>query len=129
MVDLLSNVVAYDGTNEQVNFLLADAFEQLGYQEEVLYLETGLTSALELRKGGKLAQPVNTAGIDVLTALPSDVVITYIADLMDVEKSEQAGNIAFNLKLNGENFYLEAENGLLRSKKGVVKNDLTHRNR
>ena len=125
VVDLLSNVVAYNAENQKVNFLLADAFEQLGYQRESsLARNWFLSSARELREGGGLPAPVNSAGIDVLTALPSELVLMYMADLVDADKAK-GKNYAVALKLNEDNFELELAKGILRYKQNYRSNKAT----
>ncbi len=117
-VQLLNNVVVYTKNNEKANLLMADAFEQLGYQEEsTLSRNWYLTAALELRSEGMLPQPINTAGPDVLKAIPSDLMMDFFATRIVPEKSVELGRIAFVFDLNGEKFGVEVENGVLNSAK------------
>jgi alkyl sulfatase BDS1-like metallo-beta-lactamase superfamily hydrolase len=115
--ELLDKIVAYTGDNEKANYLLADCYEQMGYQEEsALSRNWYLTAALELRSGKKqLPQPVQTAGKDVLSAVPTDLVMDVLATRIVPERSDKVGRIAFVLDLNGQKIGVEVENGVLNS--------------
>lgn len=114
-VDLLNNIVASDGSDKNVNYLMADAFEQLGYQEEnSLYRNWYLSAALELRTGGSIKNPVNTASPEVIASLPPDLFINYLGMMVDQIKAEKAGNALINLNLSGgQKFALDLHNGVL----------------
>lgn len=114
--ELLNKVVSYNGSNTKANYLMADAFEQLGYQEEsTLARGWYLTASAELRAAKSLPQAVNTAGVDVLKAIPADLMMDVFATRIVPEKSVAAGRIAFQLKLDGQLFGIEVENGVLNS--------------
>jgi alkyl sulfatase BDS1-like metallo-beta-lactamase superfamily hydrolase len=89
----------------------------MGYQEESsLTRNWYLTAALELRSGNKqLPQPVQTAGEDVLKAVPPDLVMDVLATRIVPERSDKVGRIAFVLDLNGQKIGVEVENGVLNS--------------
>ena len=117
-VQLLNNIVAYNKSNEKANMLMADAFEQLGFQEESsLARNWYLTAALELRNDKMLPQAVNTASADVLKAIPSDLMMDFFATRIVPQRSVDEGRIAFVFDLNGEKFGVEVENGVLNSYK------------
>lgn len=123
-VELLNKIVAYNPNNQEANFLMADAFEQLGYQEEsALARNWYLTAALELRNEEQLPQGVSTAGIDVLKAIPADLMMNYFATLIVPERSIQKGAIAFQLELGGELYGIEVANGVLNSAPSYSPND------
>ena len=123
-VQLLDNIVAYTKDNTDANYLMADAFEQLGYQEETSLVRNWyLTAAQELRNKQMLPQPINTAGPDVIKAIPSDLMIQVFATRIVPEKSLQAGRIAFDFKLNGENYGVEIENGVMNASKDYQPKD------
>ena len=114
--ELLNKIVSYNGDNKRANYLMADAFEQLGYQEEsTLARGWYLTGAAELRAEEMLPQAVNTAGADVLKAIPADLMMDVFATRIVPESSVASGRIAFQLKLNGKLFGVEVENGVLNS--------------
>lgn len=116
-VDLLNNVVAYNGKNKNVNLLMADAFEQLGYQEEnALYRNWYLSAASELRVGGNVPNNLSTTSPEVIASLPAQMFIAYVGMIVDQIKAEQAGNYIINLKLKGEaQIGLDLHNGVLNS--------------
>ena len=114
-VDLLNNIVAYDGSDKNVNYLMADAFEQLGYQEEnALYRNWYLSAAVELRTGGSVPNNLSTTSPEVIASLPPELFINYLGMLVDQVKAEKAGNAVINLKLSdGSKFGLDLHNGVL----------------
>lgn len=120
-VDILNNIVAYNGENEKVNLLMADAFEQLGYQQEnALYRNWYLSAANELRVGGNVPSNFNTTSPEVIAALPTELLMEYLGMLTDQIKAEKAGNYVINLNLTNEDPYkLELHNGVFIA----VKND------
>ena len=115
---LLNNIVAYTKDNEQANMLMADAFEQLGYQEESsLARNWYLTATKELREDDILPQGVNTAGEDVLKSVPTELMMDVFATRIVPQRSVDTGRVAFILDLNGERYGVEVENGVLNSAK------------
>lgn len=114
-VDLLNNVVAYDGSDKNVNFLMADAFEQLGYQEEnSLYRNWYLSAASELRVGGNIENDLSTTSPEVIAGLPPEMFMSFMGMMVDQIKAEKAGNATINLKLSdGSKFILDLHNGVL----------------
>lgn len=118
--DLLNNIVGYNGQNKEVNYLMADALEQLGYQEEnALYRNLYLSGAYELRQGGNVPNELSTVSPEVIAALPPDLLISYLSMTTDPNKALELGNIEINLSLKGEGqFSVELHNGVLNSVKG-----------
>ncbi|ASI91651.1 alkyl/aryl-sulfatase [Vibrio mediterranei] len=115
-VQLLNNIESYNKDNKKANYLMADAFEQLGFQEETaLNRNWYLTAAKELRNDNLLPQVVNSAGPDVIKAIPSDLMMDVFATRIVPQKSLDAGRIAFDFELNGESFGVEVENGVMNS--------------
>lgn len=52
---------------------MADAFEQLGYQEEnALYRNWYLSAANELPVGGNVPNNLNTISLEVISSLPTE---------------------------------------------------------
>ncbi len=119
-VDLLNNIVAYNGGNTSANQLMADAFEQLGYQEEnALYRNLYLSAAYELRKGGNVPNNLTTTSPEVIAGLPPELFMSFLGMSVDQPKAEKAGNYVFNLKLDdGSQFSLDLHNGVLNSLMG-----------
>ena len=119
-VDLLNNIVAYKGANQNVNYLMADAFEQLGYQEEnALYRNLYLSGAYELRQGGNVPNQLNTISPEVIAALPPELLLSFLSMTVDQEKALGLGNHTVDLNLKGEaQFSLELHHGVLNFVKG-----------
>lgn len=115
--ELLDKIVAYTAENTKANYLLADTYEQMGYQEESsLTRNWYLTAAKELRSGNRaLPQPVQTAGADVLSAVPTDLLMDVLATRIVPQRSEKAGRLAFVMDISGQKVGVEIENGVLNS--------------
>ncbi len=112
--DLLNNIVAYDASNKEANYLMADALEQLGYQEETaLYRNLYLSAAHELRVGGSVPNKLSTASPEVIAALPPEMLISYISMVSDQIKAEKLGNHTIALNMDNDKFILDLHNGVL----------------
>ena len=94
--------------------LLADALEQLGYQEEnALYRNWYLAGAVELRQGGNVKNNLNTSSPEVIAALPPEHFMNFLGIMVDQIKAEKAGNAVINLKLKeGGDFAIDLHNGV-----------------
>lgn len=113
-VDLLNNIVAYDSSNKKANYLMADALEQLGYQEETaLYRNLYLSAAHELRIGGSVPNKLSTTSAEVIAALPPEMLISYISMISDQIKAEKLGNHIIALNMDNDKFILDLHNGVL----------------
>ena len=76
----VNHVVLADPTNEAARWLLADAYEQLGYQaESVPWRNFYLTGAKELRHGVWKSPAAGGASSDTIRAMPLDVLFDYLA--------------------------------------------------
>ena len=119
--DLLGNIVSYNGSNKNANYLLADTLEQLGYQEEnSLYRNWYLGSAVELRQGGNVPNALSTTSPEVIAGLPPEHFVNYLGMLVDQIKAEKAGNATINLNLKGgAKFGLDLHNGVLNRTSGL----------
>lgn len=113
--DLLNNVVASGSKNTDVYYLMADALEQLGYQEEnALYRNLYLSGAYELRMGGNVPNALSTASPEVIAALPPELFVSYLSMIVDPQKAAEVGNYIIDLKLGDEaQFSLDLHNGVL----------------
>lgn len=115
VVDLLNNIIASDEDNSEARYLMADAMEQLGYQEETaLYRNLYLSGAQELRVGGSIPNGLSTVSAEVIAALPADLLMSYISMSVDQIKAEKVGNYVVNVDLADEGkFRLDLHNGVL----------------
>lgn len=112
--DLLNNIVSYDASNKNANYLLADALEQIGYQEETaLTRNLYLSGAHELRVGGSVPNKLNTVSPEVIANLPPKLLMSYISMISDQIKAEKLGNHTVALNMDGDKFLLDLHNGVL----------------
>jgi alkyl sulfatase BDS1-like metallo-beta-lactamase superfamily hydrolase len=113
--EILNKLVYAEPGNQAAKDLLADCFEQIGYQKESSSLRNSfLAAALELRSGIPAGLTVNTASPDTIRGMPTDLWLDYLAILLD---SDKAGDKAFVINLvtpdTGEKFVVELSNATL----------------
>ena len=127
--EILNKLVFAEPRNQEARRLLADAFEQLGYQAESTSVRnTFLQGAYELRNGLPGGVPVRSAVPDVIRAMSTEQWLDFVGISMDPKKAERMRFI-INLATpdNGEKFVVEMSNATLTSIKGFQspKPDLT----
>ena len=109
-----------DGDNVAAKNLLADAYEQLGYQSESgPWRNFYLTGALELRRGVTKLPVPNTASQDTIRAMPIEMFFDYLGVRLNGDRA--AGlTVAFNLELTdtNEKYVLGVENSAIHYSKG-----------
>lgn len=118
--ELLKKLVYAEPQNQIAKDLLADAFEQIGYQKESPSVRNSfLAAAFELRHGipaGTTSQPVNP---DTVKAMSTDFLLDFLGIRLDSSKAE---GMAFVVNLetpdNGEQFIIEMSNSTLTNSKG-----------
>jgi alkyl sulfatase BDS1-like metallo-beta-lactamase superfamily hydrolase len=127
--EILNKLVQAEPRNQAAKDLLADVFEQIGYQQENLALRNSfLAAALELRSGIPEGDVVDTSSPDVVRAMSTELFLNFLGIRMDSRKAE---GLRFTINLvtpdNGEKFLIELENATLTNLKGVLaeKPDLT----
>lgn len=87
-VQLLHHLVFADSDDEEAKNLQADAYEQLGYQQEVpQYRSIFLATAMELRNGVTGAGQVNTDSTDTILSMPIDLLFDYAGVHLVAEKA------------------------------------------
>lgn len=80
--ELLNHLVFAEPGNDQARALLADAYEQMGYQaESAIWRNIYLTGAQELRAAPTPSS--RASSIDLLRATPSDMLLDAIATRLD----------------------------------------------
>jgi alkyl sulfatase BDS1-like metallo-beta-lactamase superfamily hydrolase len=98
--DLLNQAVFADAANQQARALLADSYEQQGYQaESAIWRNQFLAAAQELRNGYK-PLGTNTQSADMIAAVPTAMLLDSAATRYDPVKAKagtKAGKLAFNL--------------------------------
>jgi len=127
--EILNKLVFAEPRNQEARRLLADAFEQLGYQAESTSVRnTFLQGAYELRNGLPGGVPVRSSVPDVIRAMSTEQWLDFVGISMDPKKAD---DIRFTINLltpdNGEKFVVEMSNATLTAVKGfqAPKPDLT----
>ena len=127
--EILDKLLFAEPRNQEARRLLADAFEQLGYQAESTSVRnTFLQGAFELRNGLPGGVAPSTTGADVVRAMSTEQWLDFVGISMDPKKAE---GMRFIINLatpdNGERFVVEMSNATLTTIKGfqAPKPDLT----
>ena len=100
--------------------LLADAYEQLGYQAESTSVRnTFLLGAFELRNGMPGGVPPRSTGPDVVRAMSTEQWLDFLGISMDPKK---AAGLSYKINLetpdNGEQYAIELSNATLTTIEG-----------
>jgi len=127
--EILNKLVYAEPQNQEAKDLLADVFEQIGYQQESPSVRNSfLAAALELRSGIPEGATPKTGGPDLIQAMSTELWLEFLAIRLDSKKAE-GHEFKINLVTpdNGEKFVIELSNATLTSIKGYqAKNaDLT----
>jgi len=127
--EILNRLVFAQPKNQAAKNLLADVFEQIGYQKESPSLRNSfLQGAYELRTGLPGGVPVSSSGPDVVRAMSTENWLDFLGISVDTKKAE---GMAFVINLatpdNGEKYLVEMSNATLTNIKGeqAKKPDLT----
>lgn len=127
--EILNKLVQAEPQNEAAKDLLADVYEQLGYQQENPGLRNSfLAGAYELRSGIPQGEAVSSSSPDVIRAMTTELFLNFLGIRMDARKAE---GLRFTMNLvtpdNGEKFIVELENATLTNIQGfqAAKPDLT----
>jgi alkyl sulfatase BDS1-like metallo-beta-lactamase superfamily hydrolase len=128
-IEIVNKLVQAEPQNEAAKDLLADIFEQLGYQQENPGLRNSfLAGAYELRSGIPQGEAASSSSPDVIRAMSTELFLNFLAIKMDSRKAE---GLSFVMNLvtpdNGEKFLVELENATLTNIQGfqAEKPDLT----
>jgi alkyl sulfatase BDS1-like metallo-beta-lactamase superfamily hydrolase len=110
--EILDKLVHAEPANTEAKEALADAFEQLGYQQENPGLRNSfLAAAYELRSGIPPGFAVNSSSPDVIRAMSTELFLNFLAIRMD---SRRAEGLALKINLatpdTGETFIVELSN-------------------
>jgi alkyl sulfatase BDS1-like metallo-beta-lactamase superfamily hydrolase len=124
VAEILQRVVFADPNNKDAKELLADAYEQMGYQAESgPWRSVYLQGAFELRNGVPSAGGTNVASPDTIKAMPPKMTFDYFAVRLNGEKA--AGKkITLNIDFTdlNQSYALVVENGVLNHFKKPVAN-------
>lgn len=128
-VEIVNKLVQADPDNAEAKNLLADIFEQIGYQQENPGLRNSfLSGAYELRTGIPQGEMASSSSPDVVRAMTTELFLNFLGIRMDSRKAE---GLRFTVNLvtpdNGETFVIEMENATLTNIAGFQadKPDLT----
>ena len=118
--EIVNKLVQAEPDNEAAKDLLADIFEQIGYQQENPGLRNSfLAAAYELRTGIPQGETADSSSPDVIRAMSTELFLNFLGIRMDSRKAE---GMRFTINLvtpdNGEKFIVELENATLTNIKG-----------
>jgi alkyl sulfatase BDS1-like metallo-beta-lactamase superfamily hydrolase len=127
--EIVDRLVQAEPDNEAAKDLLADIFEQLGYQQENPGLRNSfLAAAYELRSGIPQGETASSSSPDIIRAMSTELFLNFLGIRMDSRKAE---GMRFTINLitpdTGEKFLVELENATLTNISGFLadKPDLT----
>jgi alkyl sulfatase BDS1-like metallo-beta-lactamase superfamily hydrolase len=123
--EILNKLVQAEPQNQAGKDLLADVFEQIGYQQENPGLRNSyLSGALELRSGIPEGAQIDSGSPDVVRAMSTELFLDFVGIRMD---SRKAGDLEFTINLitpdNGEKFLVELSNSTLTNIEGFLADD------
>jgi len=123
--EILDKLVQAEPGNQDAKDLLADVYEQIGYQQENPGLRNSfLAGAFELRSGIPEGATPDSMSPDIARAMTTDLFLDFLGILMD---GRNADGMAFTINLvtpdNGEQFVLEMSNNTLTNIEGYQVED------
>ncbi|KUJ84850.1 alkyl/aryl-sulfatase [Microbulbifer flavimaris] len=123
--EILDKLVQAEPDNRDARLLLADVWEQIGYQQENPGLRNSfLQGAYELRNGLPKSAPPNTSSPDVIRAMTTGQFLDFLGVRLDPGKVEDLG---FRMTLitpdNDEKYAIELSDGTLTNIEGFEVDD------
>ena len=123
--EILDKLVQAEPENADAKDALADAFEQIGYQQENPGLRNSfLAAAYELRTGIPQGTVASSSSPDVIRAMSTELFLNFLAIKMDPRR---AGGLELTMNLvtpdNGERFVVELSNATLTNIEGYQADD------
>ena len=120
--EIVNQLVQAEPKNQAAKDLLADIFEQIGYQQENPGLRNSyLAATYELRTGIPEGNTADTSSPDVIRAMSTGLFLDFLGIRMDSRKAE---GLRFTINLitpdNGEKFAVELENATLTNIEGFL---------
>ena len=118
--EILNKLVLAEPNNQKAKDLLADVWEQIGYQKESPSVRNSfLAGALELRNGIPEGASPKTTGPDMIRAMSTELWLDFLGIRLDSKKAE---GMKFTINLitpdNNEKYVVEMSNGTLTNIKG-----------
>jgi alkyl sulfatase BDS1-like metallo-beta-lactamase superfamily hydrolase len=123
--EILNKLVYAEPQNQEAKDLLADVFEQIGYQQESPSVRNSfLAAALELRSGIPEGASPKTGGPDMIRAMTTELWLDFLGIRLDSTKAD-AKQFKINLVTpdNKEKFVVELSNGTLTNIEGFQADD------
>jgi alkyl sulfatase BDS1-like metallo-beta-lactamase superfamily hydrolase len=123
--EILNKLVFAQPTNQEAKDLLADCYEQIGYQSESTSLRNSfLAGAYELRNGIPGGESPKSVTADVIRAMSTGMWLDFLGVKLD---SKKAVGIAFKMNLitpdNNEKYLIELSNSTLSNVQGFTAKD------
>jgi len=123
--EILDKLVFAEPQNQAAKDLLADVYEQLGYQQENTGLRNSfLAGAYELRSGIPEGESPKSTGPDVIRAMSTGLFLDFLGIRMNGPKAE---GMAFKINLvtpdNSEKYLIELSNETLTNIEGYQADD------
>ncbi len=123
--EIVNKLVYAEPQNQQAKDLLADIFEQIGYQQESPSVRNSfLAAAYELRNGIPQGASPKSSGPDMIQAMTTELWLDFLGVRLDSDKAE---GLAFSINLltpdNGEKFVVELSNATLTNIQGQQAKD------
>ncbi|WP_095144360.1 MULTISPECIES: alkyl/aryl-sulfatase [unclassified Pseudomonas] len=118
--EILNKLVYAEPQNSKAKDLLADVYEQVGYQKESAGVRNSfLAAAYELRHGIPKGVPPKSTGPDIIRAMSTELWLEYLGIALDGSKVADQ-HFVMNLKTpdNGEQFVVELSHSTLTNIKG-----------
>ena len=114
-MEIVNKLVYAEPENTEAKDLLADVFEQIGYQKESTSVRNSfLGAAYELRNGMPAGVSPKSSGPDMIRAMSTELWLNSLAISMD---SLKAADMKFTINLvtpdNGQKFVVEMSNSAL----------------
>jgi alkyl sulfatase BDS1-like metallo-beta-lactamase superfamily hydrolase len=123
--EILDKLVWAEPDNQEARDLLADVWEQIGYQQENPGLRNSfLAGAFELRSGIPEGASPDSSGPDIIGAMSTELFLDFVGIRMDSKKAEDL-NFSINLITpdNGEKFAIELANATFTNVEGFLHDD------
>ncbi|NOR35778.1 MAG: MBL fold metallo-hydrolase, partial [Woeseiaceae bacterium] len=124
--EILDKLMWAEPDNQEGKDLLADVWEQIGYQQENPGLRNSfLAGALELRSGIPEGSSPDTSGPDMVGAMSTELFLDFIGIRMDSKEAEVLDDFTINLITpdNGEKFAIELSNATFTNLEGFLHDD------
>ncbi len=118
--EILNKLVFAEPDNQQAKDLLADVYEQIGYQRESPSVRNSfLAGAFELRNGIPEGASPKSSGPDVVRAMTTALWLDFLGIRLDATKADGL-HYVYNLVTpdNGEKFVVELSNNTLTNIQG-----------